>query len=474
MCETVVQDTVSLLAEHEDLRRQHDNALAQIIHSQEAMAEEQRKVQEERKRRRDERHEAQMAFLRAQMEAEKERYEADVAFDNEASSGIQGKLLEMDASLKAAQSQRDEDMDAWRDKAAKIQERLQDISGGLATKTNDLQAIALDGAHSIQETVTSNHKQMEDSVTDFAGKMTSDLAALDDLLRQSQRGTAETRERQSQLVEHVSSVAQKQSSAAVDLFKAEQTRVDAFDSSMVSDLKMLRDAAEAQFAAVSKQLTELQENIRQKVMEEYEPTGETPKKRVLTVAESAFNTKTSGPDDEQPVDVAVVANDTVLGVDASPKPEATATLVFADPEPKIPTGNVRLSMQPPSSPSFISADSSKHHHHGVITSLREVSSNRTFNPLALSTMSMPPPSSGVTSFTAGGGGGGGGGGQEKPSAVVLSKHKRTGKPVVRSVSGLKRPAGKFSANVASDVENLVPLGEVFEQGGSRRKSPRLN
>lgn len=252
---------------------------------------------------------------------------------------------------------------------------------------------------------------------------------LDNFVAKAKSQNANHHEQHVDSVSDLSDTVQQSFSNISAHFKDTFSRVEDLGEEMDAEAERLRDSLQPLDEQLCEPLSNLREDIRNTMLREYEPTGETPAKVQYQYPTELPRTS---------------AHEALLADmrDAPTPSKAAASMVFSD-----------TTLSPGArSPSRLS----------IVSTLTETARN----PLGMSLREVNPNvSTGSLMFD--------------PSASILSlsavdETESTGPPAKRGTRGSRLAKKKTISSVAEGLENLPPSVTTFAQGASRRKSPRLN
>ena len=348
---------------------------------------------------------------------------------------------------------------------------------------------------SIQTTTKSVHEETVRVVDQQIKDLDVQMKDLDDFVTRAKTQNAEHHEQHAESMRNLDDAVEKSFTSVSERFVSTFDRVHQLSQDMDLDVKGLGEAQTPLDEEIIQPLSSLREDIRNTLLQEYEPTGETP-------ARVQYEYPTDLPR-TQPHDILIA------GMRDAPTPSKPAPVqipvIFGDAVglvggPPVSPSQVPLPNARPSSSGRSSSSTGPGHHlqHmetpaarqrtlsvSTVRSLREVNPNlsattsiktEAFDPSA-STMSLAMPAIGEDENTI----------NLNQTAPLLKRSVTAPGTGAGAVTGAVKST-RFSARrqmqqptargvVSDGVENLPPTHLLRSErglGGSRRKSPRLN
>ncbi|KAG6029362.1 hypothetical protein E4U41_000376 [Claviceps citrina] len=444
--EDLVKHITAQRSEADSLRRQLQSAMNTIAlqntslstRVQEALEEERRQSAEDRQKLM-----TQMSSLfNAQAEAQEARLADRVAL-------IQKSVGESNTSMETAMTLYAQGMEDWDKEENALMEDVKKSREQLKNRLKDDWTAASDQSTAIQNVAKSIHAETARLAEEQTDDVDAQMEALDDFVSRAKLENASHHEAHGQSVQALSNTVEKSFGNISAHFKTSFERVKNLGEGMELDTNDLSDALEPLESQLCQPLANLREGIAATSLQEYQPTGETPQKATYHYPTKLPRTQpreaiVSSMDDE-------AASVTSLSMGGDESIDSSA--IFPDAGHRSSPGTKRQS----------SASTGTSTSTG--TSLREV------NPNVSTAMAL----------TTGGGGGGGGVSAFDPRASTASvPPEQTGttfkKPTSRLARGMGMGMGMGMTRqqpvLVEGRENMLP--GTFEQGMSRRKSPRLN
>ncbi|KAI0895705.1 kinesin-domain-containing protein [Annulohypoxylon nitens] len=372
---------------------------------------------------------------------------------NKASS-IQQNVQENSAALEGSMSQYSEGMDKWNKKESQLLEEVASSRDILKAKLKDDWTAANKHSTSIQDTTKSVHAETVRVVDEQMKDLDEQMTSLDDFVTRARSQNAVHHASHSSSVTRLSKTVEGSYAKIGDHFKNTCSRVETLGSEMDTDVADAEGALETLPETICQPLSTLRDDINDTTLQEYQPTGDTPKKK-------AYEYPTELPQTEPHEDLIrklngeVVPNkakvfsdaDSSLSENRSPSRRFTSDHALPIPD----RDQIPLSM-----------------------SLREVHPNLNataslnFDPRANATIHEfgasigPGPIDSATATSTDG-----------DSTMPIFKRSRTTRS---SKVGRRTVTGEGRENMPPPLSTVIPGGgrEVFSQSVARRKSPRLN
>ncbi|KAI1448814.1 kinesin-domain-containing protein [Annulohypoxylon stygium] len=372
---------------------------------------------------------------------------------NKASS-IQQNVQENSTALEGSMSQYSEGMDKWNKKESQLLEEVASSRDILKAKLKDDWTAANKHSTSIQDTTKSVHAETVRVVDEQMKDLDEQMTSLDDFVTRARSQNAVHHASHSSSVTRLSKTVEGSYAKIGDHFKNTCSRVETLGSEMDTDVADAEGALETLPEIICQPLSTLRDDINDTTLQEYQPTGDTPKKK-------AYEYPTELPQTEPHEDLIrklngeVVPNkakvfsdaDSSLSENRSPSRRFTSDHALPIPD----RDQIPLSM-----------------------SLREVHPNLNataslnFDPRANATIHEfgasigPGPIDSATATSTDG-----------DSTMPIFKRSRTTRS---SKVGRRTVTGEGRENMPPPLSTVIPGGgrEVFSQSVARRKSPRLN
>ncbi|KAI5859567.1 kinesin-domain-containing protein [Durotheca rogersii] len=446
--EELLKHIASQKQESEDLREQLQRAGQEIIQSNASISVQVQQVVNEERRQAAEERKKLLSQISALIHSQAELQESRLASK---AASIQERLQENSTALEGGMAQYSQALDGWNQREAQLLDEVANSRETLKTKLKDDWTVANKHSTSIQDTTKSVHAETVRVVDEQMRDLDEQMTSLDDFVTRAHSQNTLHHNRTSSSMQSLSSTVEGSYANIADHFRATYSRVQDLGSEMDADITDAQTCLEPLPTTLCQPLSDLREDIRGTILQEYLPTGETPQKR-------NYEYPTELPQTE--------AHETLLR-----KLNSTATpsraKVFADADPAL-AENRSPSRRLASDNSFPLSDRD---HNPLSMSLREVHPNlNTTGTLYFDTRtniavhgfsaSLGP---GVTEDTAADADG--------DQAMPLLKKSRT----TRSKSGRRTVNAEGRENLPL-LSSVIPGGgpEIFSQSISRRKSPRLN
>ncbi|UNI23425.1 Kinesin- motor protein [Purpureocillium takamizusanense] len=428
--EDLVRHITAQRSETDNLRRQLQTALNTIVlqntsistRIQETLEEERRQAAEDRQR--------LMTQITVLINAQAESQEARMA---DKASQIQKTVSESSTSLEAASAQYGEGIDSWDEKEGELLDEVKKMRDQLKTRLKDDWTTTSEQSMAIQNSVRSVHAETVRVVDEQVEHLDTQMEALDDFVTRARSENASHHEAHGQSVQALSNTVEQSFGNIAAHFKTTFDRVKNLGEEMELDTNDLEDGLEPLETQLCQPLANLREGITSTSLHEYQPTGETPQKVLYTYPKTL--PRTESPDAglshfEEPLDLMEEHGENDEGHDSILFPELDPNRKMSSP----------LSQRRPSNASSLDKNP-------LSMSLREVNPNVTTN-LTTGAIGFDPSMSTMSL-------------QSDHTMPILKRSTRPGR-------------GRRASMIVEGRENLPLTTEVFAQGMSRRKSPRLN
>lgn len=468
--------------ESDSLRHQLQCASEAIVNSnasvstniQEVINEEKRQAAEERKN--------LIAQFTSLVNSQAELQESRLV--NQAAS-IQQSLQENNAAFEGSVAQYSEGMEEWNEKEDEILEQVSKSRDTMKTKLKDdwtvrpltiklftlliIYQAANQHSTSIQGTTKSVHAEtvrvVDEQMKDLHEKMTS----LDDFVTRARSQNAQHHDQYTNSLQTLSNTVEDSYANIGDHFKTTFTRVQKLGSQMEEDIDTAHGSLEPLSENLCQPLTDLREDISNTILQEYQATGDTPRKIEYQFPTELPRTQTH--------------DRLIAKFNGAPSPSKQT--VFSDADPSL---KENRSPSRPFSSDFGLApphNSSNNNNNLLATSLREVNPNvnvnatnmLNFDTRANATIHGFSSSSLLGPGLVGAGAGATNADGDGDLTLPLFKKSRSTKSSKggKKLSSVSNSTAEGRENIplfASMVPGAGP--EVFSQSISRRKSPRLN
>ncbi|KAI1086067.1 kinesin-domain-containing protein [Rostrohypoxylon terebratum] len=367
---------------------------------------------------------------------------------------IQQSVQENSDALKGSITQYSDGMDNWNKKESQLLEEVASSKDILKAKLKDDWTAANKHSTSIQDTTKSVHAETVRVVDEQMKDLDEQMISLDDFVARARSQNAIHHTSHSGSVTRLSKTVEGSYAKIGDHFKNTCSRVETLGSEMDADITGAEGALETLPETTCQPLSTLRDDINETTLQEYQPTGDTPKKK-------AYEYPTELPQTEPHEDLIRKLNGEVVPSKAKVFSDADSSLS----ENRSPSRRFTSDHALPV-PNRDQAPLSM--------SLREVHPNLnataslTFDPRANATIHEfgasigPGPMDSATATSTDG-----------DSTMPIFKRSRT----TRSSKVSRRTvAGEGRENMPPPLSTVIPGGgrEVFSQSIARRKSPRLN
>ncbi|KAL7620208.1 Kinesin- motor protein [Parahypoxylon ruwenzoriense] len=447
--EELLRHITSQKKESDGLREQLQRAGQAIIQSNASISTQLQEVVYEERRQAAEERQKLLAQITTLINSQAELQESRLA--NRAAS-IQQSVQENSTSLESSMAQYSRGMDDWNQKETRLLDEVTTSRENLKTKLKDDWTTANKHSTSIQDTTKSVHAETVRVVDEQMKDLDEQMISLDDFVARARSQNALHHDQHSNSVLNLSGTIQNSYASINKHFKTTCSRVQDLGSEMDTDIITAQNSLEPLPEYLCQPLSDLREDINNTVIQEYQPTGETPQKR-------NYEYPTQLPHTE--------AHDTLLrrlNSEATPSKKAK---VFSDADPAL-LENRSPSRRLASDNAFALPDRD---HNPLSMSLREVHPNlNATGPLNFDARTNDT----IHGFSASVG----------PGMMLGTAANADGDltmPLIKKSRTTRSKAGKKVTSV-DGRENLPPLSsilpgggrEIFSQSVSRRKSPRLN
>ncbi|KAK8851380.1 P-loop containing nucleoside triphosphate hydrolase protein [Apiospora arundinis] len=445
--------------ESDSLRTQLEEASETIVESNKSISSKIQEVISEERRQAAEERQNLLLQITSLINSQAELQESRLA--NRAAS-IQQSVRETNSAFEGSVSQYLQGMDGWGDKEGQLLSDLAKSRDTMKTKLKDDWNAANKYSTAIQATTKSVHAQTVRVVDEQKMDLDEQMTSLDDFVTRAKLQNSEHHGQHSESLQSLSETVEGSYNNIGAHFKGTFSRVQELESEMDSATDAAKDALEPLAENLCQPLSELREDISSTILQEYNPTGETPKKMAYEYPKDLPQTKEHSQ---------LIAE--FHGVQ-SPIQPTNPSGVFADADlplsenqspPRRDSSDDQLFPLPDRNP--------------LSMSLREIHPNvnpttaSTYNPRVSTASSIQGYSMSI------GPGSLANGTEDTDSDMPLFKKSRTS----RSMGG---KGSKKSIAAIEGRENVPPpmtvvgsgsagrAGEIFAQSVSRRKSPRLN
>lgn len=279
------------------------------------------------------------------------------------------------------------------------------------------------------------------------------MTSLDDFVARARSQNAQHEDQHTQSIQNLSNTVEGSYADVRHHFRTTCFRVEELGSDMDVHIKHVKEALEPMVAGICQPLSHLREDIANTVIQEYQPTGETPRR--LTY--------------EYPTELPRTQSHASLLAKLNGEPSPSKAAVFSDADPNL--SENRSPSRPVHSDDL--ASTVEHGRSLLTTGLRELHPNVNSNT-GISTFEKR--ASTIHGFTTGLGRGSFLDPEDDiPEDMTMPVFKRS-----KTTRG--RPSTTKKGLSVEGRENLPPLAtlvpgggkEIFSQSVTRRKSPRLN
>jgi kinesin family member 11 len=290
---------------------------------------------------------------------------------------------------------------------------------------------------------------VDEQMRDLDEQMTS----LDDFVTRARSQNAQHNDQHTTSLQGLSSTVEDSYANIGDHFRTTCSRVEELGSEMDIDIKTTEEALEPLLSDVCQPLADLREDISSTVIQEYQPTGDTPQKRTYEYPTELPRTQTHA--------------SLIAKLHGEPSPSKAAVFVDAD---QTSSGKRSPVSRPVSSDAL--ATSTDRSRNPPTISLRELHPNVNNNSMVSSFDQRA--SATIHGFSSSVG----------PGSLMGAEDDRAEDMTMPLLKKSRTTRGRPSKSTlsAEGRENLPPLAtivpgggkEIFSQSITRRKSPRLN
>ncbi|KAI1751835.1 P-loop containing nucleoside triphosphate hydrolase protein [Xylaria castorea] len=447
--EDLLRHNAAQKKESDDLREQLQGATETIAQSNASISMQIQNVIEQERRQATEERSTLLAqitsLINSQAVTRESRLASKAAF-------IQRSVQENTTVLEGSMTQYVQGMDNWNAREGQFLDEIATSRETIKSKLRDDWAAANTHSTSIQETTQSVHAETVRVVDEQMRDLDEQMTSLDDFVARARLQNAQHDDQHTESLRDLSSTVEDSYGNIADHFRTTCSRVEELGSEMDTDIKTAEEALEPLLANVCQPLASLREDISSTVIQEYQPTGDTPQKSKY----------------EYPTELPRTQAHASLIAKFNGEPSPSKAAVFADADPTL------LENRSPSRP--VSSDNpallADRGRNPLTRSLQELHPNvnnnnviPNFNQRAGATIHGCGNSVGPGSLM--------GAEDDIPEDMTM--------PLVKKSRTTRGRASRSTLNVEGR-ENLPPLAtmvpgggkEIFSQSITRRKSPRLN
>ncbi|KAH6656971.1 P-loop containing nucleoside triphosphate hydrolase protein [Truncatella angustata] len=433
--ETLFHHITSQRTESDGLREQLKSASETIVQSNASISAKLQEVVEEERRQAAEERKNLLLQIAGLINSQAELQESRLA--NKAAS-IQKSMQEMNTSFEGSITSYSQGMDVWGDKEEQLLDDVSKSRETLKTKLQDDWNTADKHSTSIQETTKSVHAETVRVVDEQMKDLDEQMTSLDDFVTRARSQNATHHEQHAGTFGQLSETVENSYSGMNAHFKETFSRVKHLEGEMDTATGTASEALEPLSENLCRPLSQLRDDISATKLQEYQPTGSTPQKVSYEYPTHLPQTKSHS----------ALINELHGG--SSPSKSSANGGVFADADPEL--SENRSPSRPPSSESQSS-------HHPLSMSLREIHPNSS-NGFRASVG--PGPLVAVA--------------RDGDNSLPLFKKPKTTRSRIGKAGSAPPAHGR--ENIPISMQMLSEgaddnTGEIFAQGASRRKSPRL-
>ncbi|KAM0503916.1 Kinesin- protein 11 [Verticillium nonalfalfae] len=365
---------------------------------------------------------------------------------------LQKSILASNTTLEKDVAAYGEGMDAWNSKEDELLETVANSKEAMKTKLKEDWNAAEEHSSSIQGTTKSVNAETMRVVDEQLENLDVQMKALDDFVTHARDENASHHEKHAESVQKLSETVGQSFEEIASHCATTFDRVQDLGSKLATQTEEARQGLAPIGDDICQPLAALRDEIASTVIQEYQPTGDTPMKMHYQFPTDLPKTKAHEK----------LLND-LHGVSASPSKSSTIPTVFADDddEPDLLASSPRQTRA--STMPSISENAPTNHTVPFSMSLREVNPNLTQTNLTTAGSLLFDPAAGAAAM--------------KEAAAADGGDAATGLlPFKYSTSRQQSKIGRKTVAVPLEGRENVPLPvAAFSQSlGPRRKSPRLN
>ncbi|KAI0456316.1 P-loop containing nucleoside triphosphate hydrolase protein [Xylaria acuta] len=448
--EDLLKHNVAQKKESDDLREQLQGAIDTIKQSNASIAMQIQNVIEQERRQATVERSTLLAQITSLINSQADTQESRLASK---AASIQQSVQENTTVLEESMTQYAQGMDNWNAREGLFLDEIATSRETIKSKLQDDWIAANTHSTSIQETTQSVHAKTVRVVDEQMRDLDEQMTSLDDFVARARSQNAQHDDQHAESLRDLSSTVEDSYENIADHFRTTCSRVEELGSEMDIDVKTVEKALEPLLVNVCQPLADLREDISNTVIQEYQPTGDTPQKLAY----------------EYPTELPRTQTHASLIAKFKGEPSPSKAAVFADADP------TRSENRSPSRP--VSSDEpatlADRGRNPLTTSLRELHPNVNNNNNAISNSDQRG-SATIHGFGSSVGLGSLMGAEDDiPGDMTM--------PLLKKNRTTRGRASRSTLNVEGR-ENLPPLAtmvpgggkEIFSQSITRRKSPRLN
>ncbi|KAI0546437.1 P-loop containing nucleoside triphosphate hydrolase protein [Xylaria curta] len=191
---------------------------------------------------------------------------------------IQQSVQENTTVLEGSMTQYAQGMDDWNTREGQFLDEIAASRETIQSKLRDDWAVANAHSTSIQETTQSVHAKTVRVVDEQMRDLDEQMTSLDDFVARARSQNAQHNDQHTESLRDLSSTVEDSYGNIADHFLTTCSRVEELGSDMNTDIRTAEEALEPLQANVCQPLANLREDISNTVIQEYQPTGDTPQK----------------------------------------------------------------------------------------------------------------------------------------------------------------------------------------------------
>ncbi|KAI0020738.1 kinesin-domain-containing protein, partial [Xylariomycetidae sp. FL0641] len=261
--------------ESDDLRKQLEDASETIVESNSSIsARIQEVVNEERRQAAEERRNL-LAQITSLINSQADRQESRLACKT---ASIRQSVQESSSAFEGQVAQYSQGMDVWNEKEDQMLGQVHQSRDVLKSKLKDDWTMANRHSTSIQDTTKTVHAETVRVVDEQMKDLNEQMTSLDDFVTRARSQNGQHHEQHADSLRDVSNTVETSYARIGDHFKTTCSRVEELGTDMETDISLARDALEPLSENVRQPLADLRDEISNTVLQEYQPTGETPQK----------------------------------------------------------------------------------------------------------------------------------------------------------------------------------------------------
>ncbi|KAI1477098.1 kinesin-domain-containing protein [Daldinia eschscholtzii] len=273
--EELLRHITSQKKESDSLREQLRQASDAIVQSNASISTQLQKAINEERRQAAEERQNLLTQITTLINSQAEIQESRLA--NKAVS-IQKSVQENSTALESSMAEYSQGMDSWDEKETQLLDEVASSRETLKTKLKDDWTIANKHSTSIQDTTKSVHAETVRVVDEQMKDLHEQMTSLDDFVSRARSQNAVHHDDHADSMENLSSTVEGSYANIANHFKSTYSRVQDLGSEMEIDVVNVQTSLEPLSEKLCQPLSNLREDINGTMLQEYQPTGETPRK----------------------------------------------------------------------------------------------------------------------------------------------------------------------------------------------------